>query len=48
MSDNSTCTPSFSKLNDVNYPEWVMRMEAHLTHLKLWDRIVEIMVDEKG
>ena len=48
MSDNSTRTPSFSKLNDVNYPEWAMRMEAHLIRLKLWDGIVEITVDEKG
>ncbi len=47
MSDN-TRAPSFAKLNDVNYPEWAMWMEAHLIRVKLWDGIIEIMVDEKG
>ena len=48
MSDTTTRAPSFAKLNDANYPEWAMRMEAHLIRMKLWDGIVEITVDEKG
>ena len=48
MSDTTTCAPSFAKLNDANYPKWAMQMEAHLIHMKLWDGIVEITVDEKG
>ncbi|OJT02293.1 hypothetical protein TRAPUB_7185, partial [Trametes pubescens] len=35
----------FPKLNDKNYVEWAMRMEAELVRHKLWDGIVEITLD---
>ncbi|RDX39352.1 hypothetical protein OH76DRAFT_1367607, partial [Lentinus brumalis] len=48
MSDSTTQTVEnrrFPKLNDVNYVEWAMRMEADLVRRKLWDGIVEITLD---
>jgi len=37
----------FPKLNDVNYVEWSIRMEAELTRRQLWS-MIEIVVDEDG
>ncbi len=48
MSDSTTQTVEncrFPKLNDVNYVEWAMHMEADLVRRKLWDGIVEITLD---
>ncbi len=46
MSDSPTSRSGrFPKLNDKNYVEWAMRMEAELVRHKLWDGIVEITLD---
>ncbi|KAI0365304.1 hypothetical protein BV20DRAFT_910587, partial [Pilatotrama ljubarskyi] len=37
----------FPKLNNTNYVEWAMRMEADLIRRKLWDGIVEITLDSE-
>ncbi|EIW61124.1 uncharacterized protein TRAVEDRAFT_46348, partial [Trametes versicolor FP-101664 SS1] len=48
MTEHTSNHSSFAKLNDVNYPEWTMRMEAHLIRKKLWDGVMEITVETMG
>ncbi|THH06318.1 hypothetical protein EW146_g9647 [Bondarzewia mesenterica] len=47
MSDDSASTARFPKLNDGNYAEWSMMMEAELVRKGLWG-MVEILVDTEG
>jgi hypothetical protein len=42
--DHSTC---FLKLNDSNYAEWSLMMEAELIHKQHW-RMINAVVDEEG
>jgi hypothetical protein len=37
-----------SRLNDSNYPEWAIRMQAVLIRRSLWTGITNIVVDEEG
>ncbi|KAF5333025.1 hypothetical protein D9758_017218 [Tetrapyrgos nigripes] len=46
MSDDSSSTPRFAKLNDSNYAAWSMRMEAKLIRKELWNDVVEVMIDQ--
>ena len=45
MTDTETIR--FSRLNDSNYPEWVVRMEATLVKRGLWP-VISITVDPNG
>ena len=47
MSDHDS-TSRFTRLNDTNYPEWALRMEAELVHKGLWTNVMEILVDTEG
>jgi hypothetical protein len=42
--DHST---RFPKLNDSNYVEWSLMMEAELIHKQLWG-MINVVVDEEG
>jgi hypothetical protein len=46
MADGETVR--FSRLNDSNYAEWAVRMQAILVRRGLWSQIVNIVVDETG
>lgn len=46
MSDDSSTR--FPKLNDTNYAQWSIMMEAELTRKGLWTNIVEVVVDQDG
>jgi hypothetical protein len=46
MTDNDN-TSHFPKLNDTNYPEWSVRMDAELIRKSLWGNI-KIVIDETG
>ena len=41
-------TVRFACLNDSNYAEWAVRMQAILVRRGLWSQIVNIVVDETG
>ena len=41
-------TVRFARLNDSNYAEWAVRMQAILVRCGLWSQIVNIVVDETG
>ena len=43
--DSTSCFPH---LNDTNYPQWALCMEAELIHKSLWNNVVEILVDTEG
>jgi len=44
MSDHNS-TSYFTRLNDTNYPEWALCMEAELVRKGLWTNVMEILVD---
>ena len=46
MSDHESSS-RFPRLNDTNYPEWALRMEAELIRKSLWV-VVEVTVDSEG
>ncbi|THH04488.1 hypothetical protein EW146_g10164 [Bondarzewia mesenterica] len=46
MSEGSA-SPRFPKLNDGNYLEWAMMMEAELVRKGLW-AVMDILVDTEG
>ncbi|KAF5367564.1 hypothetical protein D9758_003799 [Tetrapyrgos nigripes] len=46
MSDDSSSTSRFAKLNDSNYAAWSMHMEAELIRKELWTDVVEVMIDQ--
>lgn len=39
-------TSRFPKLNDTNYAQWHIQMEAHLIKKKLWSNLVEITIND--
>ena len=41
-------TSHFTHLNDTNYPEWALCIEAELVHKGLWTNVMEILVDTEG
>jgi hypothetical protein len=47
MSGDHESSSRFPRLNDTNYPEWALRMEAELIRKGLW-AVVEITVDTEG
>ena len=38
--ENRTLSTSFPRLNETNYTEWSIRMEAQLIRLGLWNQVV--------
>jgi hypothetical protein len=46
MTDDSSAR--FPKLNDTNYAQWSIMMEAELTRKGLWTNIVEVVVEKDG
>jgi len=46
MSDHDS-TSCFICLNDTNYPEWALLMEAKPVRKGLWNNVMEILVDTK-
>jgi hypothetical protein len=46
MTDDSSA--HFPKLNDTNYAQWSIMMEAELTRKGLWMNIVEVVVEKDG
>jgi len=46
MSDNNS-TPCFLHLNDTNYSEWVLYIEAELIRKDLWTNVIEIVMNTK-
>ena len=47
MSDHDSIS-CFTCLNNTNYPEWVLCMEAELVCKGLWTNIMEILIDTEG
>lgn len=47
MSGDHESSSRFPRLNDTNYPEWALRMEAELIRKGYWS-VVEITVDTEG
>ena len=46
MTDSETVR--FSCLNNSNYLEWAVHMQAILVHCGLWSQMVNIVIDETG
>jgi hypothetical protein len=46
MSDDSSSSARFAKLNDTNYASWAMQMEAELIRKGLWVDVTEVMIEQ--